>query len=88
MNITAAPNNGTKGSLNHILKEPSQAREVGQYKDYDTSMLQYKDSEEYVSFLQLNPCGGDCEHFSEEEVNVCFSNLKLLTKKEDIININ
>ncbi|XP_060581540.1 uncharacterized protein LOC132738125 isoform X2 [Ruditapes philippinarum] len=73
LNITAAPNNGTKGSLNHILKETRYlSNEEQQNDDYHSSTLRYKDAGEFVSFVQSNPCGGDCKHFSETEMTMIF----------------
>jgi hypothetical protein len=85
LNITAAPNNGTKGSLNHILKETRYlSNEEQQNDDYHSSTLRYKDAGEFVSFVQSNPCGGDCKHFSETEVrsvlSICICKIKI-TKK-------
>lgn len=75
LNITAAPNNGTVGSLKHILKESANTEEIVQHLEYGNLSISFKDAEEYFSFVQSYPCAKNCSALSEDMIRNLYSTL-------------
>ncbi|XP_053394488.1 uncharacterized protein LOC123525750 isoform X2 [Mercenaria mercenaria] len=73
LNITAAPNNGTVGSLNHILKEPMNVKLEEKYEEYKNASSLYRNAEEYVSIVKSQTCAGNCSSLSENEIKTVYT---------------
>ena len=57
--MIAAPNNGTEGSLYHMLKQPPAIPDFPDGVAYQTT--QYPDGEDYIRRANLTTAGCDCD---------------------------
>ena len=60
LNITAAPNNGTAGSLDHILQQPRTNRETANITDYKDSEMYFGSADEFNTYINTQACLSKC----------------------------
>lgn len=68
MNITAAPNNGTAGALDHILKSPRKRNNLSDSIEYRRADNVFHDADEYLSYVKSVDCGFNCMQLTDEQV--------------------
>ncbi|WAR23185.1 PDE-like protein [Mya arenaria] len=73
LNITASPNNGTAGSLDHLLQNP-RTHSTETFTPYvETS--KFSTAEEYATITSGNPCFRNCISFTKEHMRTLCENV-------------
>lgn len=73
LNITAAPNNGTAGALDHILKSPRKRNNLSDSIEYRRADNVFHDADEYLSYVKSVDCGFNCMQLTDEQIKSVYS---------------
>lgn len=71
LNITASPNNGTAGSLDHILQNPKSGREPLTVIDFKDPVWHFPSADDYTQYVTQQTCLS-CSDNGNPEVYICF----------------